>query len=143
MAKDIRIGKVSSIDYKNGMIRATYIDMDDDVTDDFPVFSMTGEYLMPEVGDEVLVLHLSNGSSAGIVMGRYWNEDNQPKKYGKGVFRKELAHAEGEAYLQYLHSGKQAELHADKIVFSCAAGSKTMAEIIDLFNRVTRLESYH
>lgn len=143
MAKEIRIGKVSKIDYKNGMISATYIDMDDDVTDEFPVFSMGDEYKMPEVGDEVLVLHLSNGSTAGIVMGRYWNEDNQPAKYGKGVFRKELAHDAGEAYLQYLHSSRQADLYADKIKFTCSAGSVTVAQIIKLLSRVDKLESYH
>lgn len=97
----VRIGKVSKINYKDGLISATYPDMDDSVTDDFPVFSFTGEYKMPAVGDEILVLHLSNGQSAGVVMGRYWNEDNPPAVYGKNVFRKELADTAGDAYIQY------------------------------------------
>lgn len=57
----IRIGKVSSIDYANGMISVTYPDMDGATTDNFPVFSLTDEYKMPGIGQEVLVLHLSNG----------------------------------------------------------------------------------
>lgn len=101
MADNIRVGNVSSIDYKKGMIEATYPDLDDSVTDSFPVFSFTDEYKMPKVGDEILVLHLSNGESAGIVLGRYWNEDNEPPAYGKNVFRKELGEAFGEAYIQY------------------------------------------
>lgn len=99
--KNIRIGKVSSIDYENGMISVTYPDLDDSVTDDFPVFSFTGEYKMPQIGEDVLVLHLSNGCSAGVVMGRYWNEDNKPQAYGRGVFRKELGEKPGDAFIQY------------------------------------------
>ncbi|WP_418443651.1 hypothetical protein [Blautia sp.] len=55
--KNIRIGRVSSIDYGSGMISVTYPDLDDSVTDDLPVFSMGDEYKMPPVGAEVLVLH--------------------------------------------------------------------------------------
>ena len=98
MADNIRVGNVSKVDYKKGMIEATYPDLDDSVTDAFPVFSFTDEYKMPKVGDEILVLHLSNGESAGIVLGRYWNEDNEPPVYGKNVFRKELGETFGEAY---------------------------------------------
>ena len=95
--KNIRIGRVSSIDYGSGMISVTYPDLDDSVTDDLPVFSMGDEYKMPPVGAEVLVLHLSNGCAAGVVMGRYWNEANKPSVSGKGVFRKELGEKKGEA----------------------------------------------
>lgn len=97
----IRLGKVSSIDYANGMISVTYPDMDQATTDNFPVFSMTDEYKMPGIGQEVLVLHLSNGQSAGVVMGKYWNKGNQPSVSGKNVFRKELGQTFGEAYIQY------------------------------------------
>ena len=44
--KNIRIGRVSSIDYGSGMISVTYPDLDDSVTDDLPVFSMGDEYKM-------------------------------------------------------------------------------------------------
>ena len=66
-----------------------------------PYFQMGDEYKMPPVGAEVLVLHLSNGCAAGVVMGRYWNEANKPSVSGKGVFRKELGEKKGEAYIQY------------------------------------------
>lgn len=127
--KNIRLGKVSSIDYKKGMISVTYPDLDDSVTDDLPVFSMTDEYKMPPIGAEVLVLHLSNGCTAGVVMGRYWNEANKPPISGKGVFRKELGEKFGEAYIQY--KGGDITLKDQK-------GSTTLGSIL---KRLSDLES--
>ena len=93
MAKrEIRVGKVSKINYEKGMIRVTYPDLDDSVTAELPVFSFTDEYKMPKIGQEVFVLHLSNGQAAGILMGKYWNKDNVPPDYGQGknTFNKEI-----------------------------------------------------
>lgn len=129
MADNIRVGNVSKVDYKKGMIEATYPDLDDSVTDAFPVFSFTDEYKMPEVGDEILVLHLSNGESAGIVLGRYWNEDNEPPVYGKNVFRKELGESYGEAYIQYKNGD---------ITFHDPGGTSTLDSILQ---RLSALEA--
>lgn len=117
MADDklIRIGKVSSINYDKGMIRVTYPDRDDSVTAEIPVFSFTDEYKMPKVGSQVLVLHLSNGAAAGVMMGHYWNENNVSLSTGEGVFRKELAQKYGEAYLDYDGKSKKLTIYADKI----------------------------
>ena len=46
---DIRIGKVSSIDYENGMIRVLYTDRDGAVTKTLPVVTFNDEYKMPYV----------------------------------------------------------------------------------------------
>jgi phage baseplate assembly protein gpV len=108
----IRIGKVSSINAEKGMISVTYPDLDNATTKEFPVFSFTDEYKMPQIGQEVLVLHLSNGQSAGIVMGRYWNKANVPP-VSEG-FRKELGSEHGEAFLQY--NDGVLTIHADQIV---------------------------
>ena len=97
----IRVGKVSSINYKDGTVRVTYEDLDDSVTAEIPIFSFTDEYKPPEIGAEVVVLHLSNGESAGVMLGKYWSEDNRPPVAGKDVFRKELGRSAGEAYMQY------------------------------------------
>lgn len=99
----VRIGKVSKINYEKGMIRVTYPDLDDSVTAEFPVFSFTDEYKMPKIGQEVLVLHLSNGQSAGILMGRYWNRTNVPPDYGQGrnVFNKEIDEEFGKVRITY------------------------------------------
>jgi len=100
----IRIGKVSKINYEKGMIRVTYPDLDDSVTAEFPVFSFTDEYKMPKIGQEVLVLHLSNGQSAGILLGKYWNKKNvPPPDYGQGknVFNKEIDEDFGKVRITY------------------------------------------
>ncbi len=97
----IRIGRVSSVNPKNGMVSVTYPELDDSTTVDLAVFSFTDEYKMPGIGQEVLVLHLSNGQTAGIVMGRIWNLRNVPQNAGGSVFRKELGQSYGEAYIEY------------------------------------------
>ena len=46
---DIRIGKVSKIDYKSGMVKVVYEDRDDAVTDLMPVLTFNAEYKMPQL----------------------------------------------------------------------------------------------
>ena len=104
MAKrEIRVGKVSKINYEKGMIRVTYPDLDDSVTAELPVFSFTDEYKMPKIGQEGFVLHLSNGQAAGILMGKYWNKDNVPPDYGQGknTFNKEIDEEFGKVRITY------------------------------------------
>lgn len=110
---EIRIGKVSSVNYAQGMVRVTYPDRDDSVTAEIPVFSFTDEYKMPKVGSQVLVVHLSNGAAAGVCLGHYWNEKNTSKATGEGVFRKELGQDYGEAFIEF--KGGTVTIHADKI----------------------------
>lgn len=125
---NIRLGKVSSIDYENGMISVTYPDLDDSVSDMFPVFSFTDEYKMPRIGKEVLVLHLSNGQSAGVVLGKYWNKDNKPSVSGEKMFRKELSSEPGEAYIQY---------EGESIIFHDPMAHISLADIL---HRLKNLE---
>lgn len=110
----IRIGEVSSVDYKNGMVSVIYEDRDDAVTDLLPCLSLDDEYKMPAVGDEVVCLHFPNGMAAGICLGKYWNKDNRSELTGKDVFRKELARAAGKAYIQYKNG--TITIHADNII---------------------------
>lgn len=126
--KLIRIGKVSSVNYAQGMIRVTYPDRDDSVTAEIPVFSFTDEYKMPKVGSQVLVLHLSNGAAAGVCMGHYWNEKNISKATGAGVFRKELASEYGEAFFEY-KDGKLT-IYADQIEIKAKSSVKEIAPAI-------------
>lgn len=67
---EIRIGRVSSINYETGMARVTYRDKDETVTTEFPMLNFNDEYRMPKVGQDVMVAHLSNGSSRGVDMRR-------------------------------------------------------------------------
>lgn len=126
--RTIRIGKVSSVDYESGMLKVVYPDLDNSVTDDLPYLTFNDEYKMPKVGASVLVVHLSNGAAAGIVCGSYWNTAHKPPVSGKNMYRKDLAQAIGEAFLQYGGSGLT--IHAPSITLSTKAGSVSVAEII-------------
>ena len=99
MDNEIRVGKVSTVDYQPGMIRVVYHDQDDSVTRPIPTLST--EYKMPKIGDQVLVIHLSNGTEAGVILGRPWSDKNRPPESGPGLYRKELGQAIGEAVIRY------------------------------------------
>lgn len=89
MEQTIRIGKVSSVDYANGMVKILYEDKGGAVTAALPCLS-NGEYRMPDVGAMVLVAHMSNGVENGVCIGTIWNAGNKPPKAGRGIFHKEL-----------------------------------------------------
>ena len=99
MSAEIRVGKVSSIDYPSGMIRVTYPDMDDDVTRPIPLFS--SEYAMPPVGALVAVVHLSNGAEAGVVLGRPWSAKLTPPEGFEGLYRKDFDLTPWKCYIRY------------------------------------------
>lgn len=102
MDKNIfRTGKVSSIDYENGMIQVVYPDKGDAVTTSLPYANFGNEYNMPKIGEQVLVAHLSNGTSRGVVIGGMWNKKNIPKEGGKELYRKELSKTPGAAYVRF------------------------------------------
>lgn len=67
----IRIGFVSTYNAAEGMASIHYPDRMGEVTADLPVYSPCGLIQKLSVGDAVLVLHLSNGEEAGIVLGSY------------------------------------------------------------------------
>ena len=47
------------------------------------------------------VLHLSNGTEAGLVLGRYWSGNNKPPEGAEGLYRKDLGRTPGEAMIRY------------------------------------------
>lgn len=98
---EIRVGRVSSINYESGMIRVTYHDKDDSVTAEYPLLTNNDEYIMPEIGQDVIVAHLSNGSSRGAIIGTMWNKKHIPYESGKGLYRKELSRKKDAAYIRY------------------------------------------
>lgn len=112
---EIRAGEVSSIDYKNGMIKVLYSDRDNDVTDSIPYLSMNDEYKMPRLGDMILVLHLSNGNAFGIALGTFWSDGNKPYGGRKNLYRKELANCQDEAYFEYDANTKTLKIKAEKV----------------------------
>lgn len=97
----IRTGHVSSVNYETGMVRVLYKDRGQETTIELPYMSFNDEYSMPEEGTQVLSVHLSNGSSRGIVIGPMWNKKNKPAESGKGIYRKEMSRKKGTAYIRY------------------------------------------
>ncbi len=97
-----RIGKVSSCNYEKGTARVVYADRDNCTTIELPYFCPFEEYYEPEVDDLVCVFHLENGSSKGIIMGRYWSKNHAPPDGVKqGIRRKDFSRKQGRCYWQY------------------------------------------
>lgn len=109
MSAEIRVGKVSSIDYPSGMIRVVYHDKDNDVTRPIPLFS--SEYAMPPVGALVAVVHLSNGAEAGVVLGRPWSAKLTPPEGFEGLYRKDFDLKPGQCYFRYDAAGPESLFH--------------------------------
>lgn len=97
----LRVGKVSSIDYEKGMMQVVYSDKNNAVTAKMPYANFNDEYRMPKIGESVLVGHMSNGSSRGVVLCTMWNRKNVPEESGEGLYRKELSKKRGAAYVRF------------------------------------------
>lgn len=114
-SNEIRVGKISSVDYTSGTVRVVYEDQDDAVTRPIPLLSF--EYLMPEVDDMVLVLHLSNGTEAGVVIGRPWSDQRVPPESGQGLYRKDFHNEVGKAFLRFSEKDNETmTLHVKNLV---------------------------
>lgn len=83
------------------MARVTYRDKDETVTSEFAILTNNDEYRMPQIGQNVLVSHLSNGSSRGAIIGTLWNQKYVPKETGEQLYRKDLSRRKDAAYIRY------------------------------------------
>lgn len=99
----IRLGRISSLNYDNGTARVVYADRDNTVTAELPLLSFM--YYMPRVDDPVLVLHMPNGAEAGLILGRYWCRDNMPPEPGKDFFRMDLDRV-GQCIIRHKEGGE-------------------------------------
>lgn len=77
----IRIGKISKIDLTNGMAAVVYEDKEDATTGMLPIMKplSTGAFVPPSIGDFVVVGHLNNGTTRGVILGTYYNGENKPE----------------------------------------------------------------
>jgi len=77
----LRIGIVSSVDYTAGMVRVTFPDRDDSVSDLLPVLTPGGwgkGNAIPSVGESVLCCFLGNGIGTGFCLGSYYTDSDLP-----------------------------------------------------------------
>lgn len=126
---EVRKGKVSSVNYESGMVRVTYKDKDESVTSEFPFMTNNNEYRMPQIGQDVIVAHLSNGSSRGVVIGTIWNQKYAPIETGKELYRKDLSRKKDAAYIRYSDDTgeylvKAAKLHLNGVDETLLDGPK-------------------
>lgn len=139
MARDIqvlRIGKVSSINYQDGTARVTYEDRGGSTTSEMPFLAW--EYWMPRVSDQVLVGHLSNGSTSAVILGPVWNVSNRPFAYGEGMFRKELSTTKNKAVISHDDKDGTARIRAEHIVFEAYKDGNPLS-ILDILNAISKL----
>lgn len=102
MEKDyLRIGKISSINYPQGTARITYEDKDGSTTAEMPFLALAWQYWTPRVGDQVLVAHLSSGTSSAVILGAVWHNGHRPFEGFEGLYRREYCNEPGKAVERY------------------------------------------
>ena len=95
----LRVGKISSINYEDGTARVTYEDKGGETTTELPFLAL--EYWMPKIEDQVLVGHLSSGSSRAVILGPFWYNGHRPHQGREGLYRKEYTNEIGGDAAEY------------------------------------------
>lgn len=114
----VQTGKVSSINYEAGTVRVDFDDMPHSVSGELPMLS--GEYKLPEIGEKVLCIFLSNNPSRGFCLGAYFQSKDPPQASGEGVFYKNFF---GEAFIKYDKSTQTLTIQAPHVVTKETGGT--------------------
>lgn len=123
----IRIGHVTAVDKKHGMVCVSYQDKDYATTGFLPYLTYASEYKMPKVNDMVLVAHLSNGMASEVVIGGFWNKGNVPDVKDSTGWKKFISES---SYLEFDVESNTLRIHAPNIVFSCSDGTVNLNQWI-------------
>lgn len=102
----IRIGKISSFDFKKGVAKITYEDRRDSTTVNFSMLGW-GEYWLPKIGDQVMVAHQTNGSTSAVILGPVWHDGHRPPEGQEELYRKDYNRKYGDAYERYDHKAQE------------------------------------
>lgn len=124
---EIRIGRVTAVDKKHGMVSVSYPDEGDATTGFLPYLTYASEYKLPKVKDIVLVAHLSNGTSSAVVIGGFWNKENVPDVGESTGWKKFISE---NSYLEFDLKSQTLRIHAPNIILSCADGTFNLNEWI-------------
>lgn len=134
----IRLGKISSVNYKEGKARVVYEDRDNSVTSELPFLAL--QYNIPKVSDLVVVACFSNGTVSGVILGPVYNAANIPHEGAAGVFRQEMSNTKNEAVIVYSENKKALVIRAPKVEFEgYGYGDKpyiTVEQINDAFSDI-------
>lgn len=125
----VRIGTVLKVFPADGKVQVTFEDTGSSSLP-LPMMAYGQEYAMPKVGDDVITLHLQNGSSKGVCLGRYYGNGNEPK--ASSGYRKDF---DDDAYIEC--NNGEFKIDADKVILKCSYKTVTLE---DLIKRIERLE---
>lgn len=108
----IRVGRISSIDYKSGCADVCFKGEEDVIYSDLPFLAF--EYKMPKINDLVLVVAQKySQKKSGFILGPYFNDENKPEVDGKDYFFKRFSDT---AYIKYDADKDELEITAGKVV---------------------------
>lgn len=120
----LRIGTVSAVNPSEGTARVTYECRDGCTTAELPMLSW--EYRMPKVGDRVVTGHLWGGSAAAVIIGPLWHDGHRPVESGDGLYRKDFAGTQGEAYERYSEATQSLTISAGGVTMTLKDGTMTV-----------------
>ena len=120
----IRIGYVSAVEKKSGMVAVIYPGEEDTATDFLPYLAPGNEYCPPKVDDMVLVAYHSDGAQ-GVCLGTYWNRDNLPP-FIDGV---QKTYAKN-SYIRYDRKQDAIEISAGNIILKCGGRSLSVSDLL-------------
>lgn len=123
-------GYINTIDAKRGTVTVRYAQKGS-ISSMMPYFAFANEYLMPNIGDKVVVLKKKEGASDGVVLGPAFNDVNVPKAQS-GYYKDTL-------------SGTYIKQQGGILSFKDAGGEISVQEIITLLadheERIAALEA--
>lgn len=125
--KMIRIGTVTNVYPENGKVKIYYEDTESSSLP-LPMVSMNREQSMPDVGDTVITLHMTNGSSQGFCIGTYFDDDYEgSEKYTKEFDDKAFVECDKGNYRLVC---EDITLESKEINLKCEKGNITLSELL-------------
>ena len=109
----IKIGTVESINYKNGTARLLYEELDNSLSFDLPIIA--NEYNMPNVGDQVVAIFLSQDNLQGFIVGRPFSDDNMPSNGKENIIRKDY---DEDNFIEYDKNTETLTINVKQIVIN-------------------------
>lgn len=125
----VKIGKVSSIDEKNGMVKILYTDQGEKVSANWFPFLANGEYRMPKEGEMVITIH-PGGTEKGICIGTVWNKGNIP-----GLTK--------EQFKKGMTDGCSTSATPSDITFQIPTGAISVSDLLQMKADIEMLKGYH
>lgn len=120
----LRIGKISSVNAKDGTAKVTYEDKDDSTTAYIPFLAWC--FWVPKIGDQVLVGNLSSGGGRAVIIGPFWYEGHRPNQGRDGLYRQELTNSIGGDSVEYDAAAGAMTIRAGGCTLTLQGGKATL-----------------